>query len=347
MKSRSILVASGAIVIALLATVLYSSNPNSTHENRVRVAFLANVGHAIPIIGSEKGFFQDAIGDQIKIESSVFDSGPQIIESMYSKSIDLAYVGPGPALNGFLKSNGDGIKILSGAASGGSSLVIKPESGITSIKDFSGKRIATPQIGNSQDVSFRNYLEKNGLKSVEKGGDVYVINIQNPDIYTLFSKGDIDGAWVPEPWASRLVLELNGTRLFHEEDLWPDKKFSSVVLIGRTDYIVNNPEVVNRWITTNENTAEWINKNPNDTQIIFNQFLKKTMGKTIRDDVLSESFANIQITSDPLKDSIFIFAENANHLGYFGRHGYNLDGLFYDSHDQLELKEAKITNGKT
>lgn len=347
MKSRSIIIASGAIVIALIATVFYSANPNSTHENRIRVAFLANVGHAIPIIGSEKGFFQDALGDQVKIETSVFDSGPQIIESMFSKSVDLAYVGPGPALNGFLKTNGQGIKILSGAASGGTSLVIHPMSGIKSVNDFPGKRIASPQIGNSQDVSLRSYLEQNGLKPVEKGGSVYVINIQNPDIYTLFSKGDIDGAWVPEPWASRLVLELNGTRLFHEEELWPDGKFSSAVLIGRDDYVKSHPEIVTQWITTNEKTADWINKNPDDTKMIFNQFLKKTLGKSLRENILNESFSNIQITSDPLKESIFTFAENSNHLGYLGRHGYNLDGLFYDTNDKLELKEVQIPNGKT
>lgn len=346
MKNRSAIVAVSAIVIAILASLFYTTNHVSTHENKIRVAFLANVGHAAPIIGSEKGFFQEAIGDQIKIQTNVFDSGPQVIESMFSKSIDLAYVGPGPALNGFLKTNGQGIKILSGAASGGSSLIATKKSHITSVNDFSGKKIAAPQIGNSQDVSLRQYVEKNGLKPVEKGGTVFIINVPNPDIFTLFSKGDIDAAWVPEPWASRLVLELNGTRLFNEEELWPDKKFSSVVLIARTDYIQNHPDLIDKWLYANQKTIDWINKNPKDTELIFNSFLKKTMGKTIREDVVKESFSNILITSDPLKESIYTFANNANTLGYFGRHGYDLTGLFYEDTDSKNM-EIITQNGKT
>lgn len=347
MKTRSIIVATGAVVIALLTIVFYSGNTSSTHENKVRVALFANVGHAAPIIGLEKGFFKYTIGDQTAIEYSVFDSGPQVIEAMFSNSIDLGYVGPGPALNGFLKSNGEKIKILSGAASGGSSFVVSPKSQIKSVKDFSGKKIASPQIGNSQDVSLRQYLEQNGLKPVEKGGTVYVINIQNPDIYTLFSKGDLDAAWVPEPWASRLVLELNGTRLFHEEDLWPDKKFSTVLLIGRTDFIKNHPNITHDWIEAHQKSIDWINKNPNDTQTIFNQFLKKSTGKTLPENILRESFSNIQFTSDPLKESVLTFAKRAYDLGYLGRHGYNLDGLFYDTEVESIIEEIVTDNGKT
>lgn len=335
MKTRSAIIVAGVITAAVFAILSYSVTTNYTHENRVRVAIFANVGHAGPIIGLEKGFFQDAIGDQTNIEYSVFDSGPQVIESMFANSIDLGYVGPGPALNGFLKSNGEGIKILSGSASGGSSLVVSPKSQIKSVQDFSGKKIAAPQIGNTQDVSLRQYIGEHGLKPVEKGGTVYVINIQNPDIYTLFSKGDIDGAWVPEPWASRLVLELNGTRLFHEEDLWPDKRFSTVLLIGRTDFIKNHPEIINEWIEANQKSIEWINKNPNDAKIIFNQFLKKSTGKILPANILNESFSNIEFTSDPIKDSVIIFAKRADDLGYLGRHGYSLDGFFYDEPKEL------------
>lgn len=347
MKARSTIIITGSIAISLLAAMLYSGNiSNPVHENRIRVAFFANVGHAVPIIGLEKGFFRETLGDQVQIQSHVFDSGPQVIEAMFSNSIDLAYVGPGPALNGFLKTGGHGIKILAGAASGGSSLIVYDNS-INSIDDFPGKKIAAPQIGNSQDVSLRTYIQQNGLKPAEKGGSVYIIDIQNPDIYTLFSKGDINAAWVPEPWASRLVLELNGTRLFNEKILWPEEKFSSVVLIARSDYIANNPDIINQWISVNTETVNWINKNPNETQSIFNDFLRKTMGKALRDDVLKESFSNIQFISDPLRESILTFAYNANDLGYFGRHGYDLDGLFYEHADSINLKEVLSENDKT
>ena len=141
---------------------------------------------------------------------------------------DRAYVGPGPVINGYLKSNGDALKILAGAADGGASLVAQKDSGLDLIANFDGKRIAAPQISNTQDVSLRHYLSSNGLKPVETGGTVYVLNISNPDIFTLFAKGDIDGAWVPEPWATMLVQELDGVRVFNESKFWPDEELSLI-----------------------------------------------------------------------------------------------------------------------
>ena len=189
----------------------------------------------------EKGFFETSMENTTKIETRVFDSGPQAIESLFANSIDLAYVGPGPAINGFLNSENHNVKILAGAASGGASFIVHPESEINSASDFDGKKIAAPQIGNTQDVSLRHYLSEHGLKTADKGGSVIVYNIPNPDIYTLFVKGDIDGAWVAEPWATILETELNGIRLFHEEELWPNHEFASVLLIANADYVEKNP----------------------------------------------------------------------------------------------------------
>ena len=143
-----------------------------------------------------KGIFAEHLGEDVKIETKVFDSGPQAIESLFANSVDLAYVGPGPAINGFLNSNNQNVKILAGAASGGASFIVHPDSEINSAADFAGKKIAAPQIGNTQDVSLRHFLAENQLKPAEKGGNVVVYNIPNPDIYTLFVKGDIDGAWL-------------------------------------------------------------------------------------------------------------------------------------------------------
>jgi len=186
------------MIIAVAVIVVLTGNYSETSQDKLRVAFFPSIGHAVPIVGLENGIFQEEIGEQIKIETKIFDSGPQVIESIFAGSIDIAYVGPGPVINGFLKSDGMDIKILSGAASGGASFIIQPNSGLDSFENFDGKRIASPQISNSQDVSLRHYLASNGLKPVEKGGTVFVLNISNPDIYTLFAKGDIDGAWVPK-----------------------------------------------------------------------------------------------------------------------------------------------------
>ncbi|MGI0010769.1 MAG: ABC transporter substrate-binding protein, partial [Nitrosopumilaceae archaeon] len=172
-----------AIVVVIFATGI--SQSNSSEENIVRVAFFPNIGHSIAIVGTEKGIFSEKLGNQTRIETRLFDSGPQVIESMFANEIDIAYVGPGPAINGFLKSDGKALKILAGAASGGVSVIVHPDSGIKSVADLSGKRIAAPQIGNTQDVSLRNFLYQNNLRPAEKGGSVYVINVVNPDIFTL------------------------------------------------------------------------------------------------------------------------------------------------------------------
>lgn len=328
--------------LAVIITVLVVSS-NLTHEvtaeNKIRVAFFPNINHIVPIVGMENGFFSKNM-EGTEIETRLFDSGPQVIESMFSNSIDIGYVGPGPAINGFLQSKNNGIQIISGAASNGVSFVVHPNSQIKSAKDLNGKRLAAPLIGNTQDISLRTYLYENGLQSAEKGGTVYVFNLENAEIYTLFAKGDIDGAWVPEPWASRLVLELGGIRLFNEEDLWPQKQFASVVLIARSDFLKKHPEIVSKWLKANAETVNWVNENPDQSKIIFNQFLKKTLGKSLKANIIDEAFSHIQITTDPQIDSIYTFAEHAYSIGYLGRQGYNLDGIFHDT----ELVENLVEN---
>ena len=331
MKILGMAVGGIVVIVAIAITITFFSDSDQINQDKIRVAFFPSIGHIIPIVGLEEKIFEKGIGEEKQIETKLFDSGPQVIESIFSGSIDVAYVGPGPIINGFLKSDGKDIKILSGAASGGASFIIQPNSGLESLENFDGKRIASPQISNSQDVSLRHYLESHGLKSVEKGGTVFVLNISNPDIYTLFAKGDIDGAWVPEPWATMLVQELDGIRLFNEEKLWPNEEFASVLLIVRTEYLENNPETVQKWVESHEKTVTWINSNPNKSKSLFSNFLVDYMGKSLPTKIIDESFSNISITSDPIKNSVIIFAERADSLGYLGRSGYNLDGIFYNA----------------
>jgi NitT/TauT family transport system substrate-binding protein len=339
MKMRSVVLA-GVGVMALVITIGAAlDSSKQTSENTIRVAFFPNIGHAIPIVGLDRGIFEDNFGNATTIEQKLFFSGPQVIETLFSKSIDLAYVGPGPAINGFLKSENHDVIILSGAATGGASFIVHPDSQINSVDDFAGKRIAAPQIGNSQDVSLRNYLSENGLKPYQKGGTVIVLNISNPDIYTLFTKGEIDAAWIPEPWATILVQELNGKRLFYEEELWPENKFASVLLIGRQEYVAAHPEVVATWLESHQQTANWINEHPQETRIIFNQFMLNTLGQTLSDNVVDEALENLVITTDSVNDSIYTFAQRADSLGYLGRDGYTLDGIFFDRASNESLEE--------
>jgi NitT/TauT family transport system substrate-binding protein len=340
MKIRSAIYTGAGVTVAIILVVTFFGY-ETTQQEKIRLAYFPNISHVVPIVGLETGIFEKEFGNQTIIETKLFDSGPEVIESMFADTIDIAYVGPGPAIHGFLHSKNNNMKILAIAASGGASFVVHPDSEIKSVNDFSGKRIAAPQIGNTQDVSLRSYLKDQGLKPVEKGGTVYILDIANPEIYTLFSKGDIDAAWVPEPLATILVQQLGGIRLFYEEDLWPQKKFASVVLIARSDYIQQNPMIIQALINSHVKTIEWINQHPDETKKIFNQFRQKTLGKPIPDSILNEAFSNIKITSEPLDETIYTFAERAHSLGYLGRESYNLDGIFYNNGSNNNLQEPR------
>ena len=340
MKTRSIVSVGIAGIILMMVTGITLNSGDTSHDNKLRIAYFPNISHAIPIVGMEKGFFDKSIGDEIKIETRVFDSGPQAIESLFANSIDLAYVGPGPAIIGFLNSENHNVKIIAGSASGGASFIVHPSSTIKSASDFEGKKIAAPQIGNTQDVSLRHYLSENGLKTAEKGGSVIVYNIPNPDIYTLFVKGDIDGAWVAEPWATILETELDGNRLFHEEELWPNNEFASVLLIANVDYVEKNHKLISDLLISHHETADWINQNPVETRILFNNFLKSHLGQSLSDEVVDIALSNIVITADPLLDSVYSFAEKADALGYLGRNGYDLSGIFYRLDSNPDSEES-------
>jgi len=341
MKIR-LIISAGVVGIILLSVLGISlSSSETTHENKLRIAYFPNIGHAIPVVGIEHGIFAEYLGDDVAIETRVFDSGPQAIEALFANSVDVAYVGPGPAINGFLNSENNNIKILAGAASGGASFIVHPDSEINIASDFAGKKIAAPQIGNTQDVSLRHYLSENGLKPAEKGGSVVVYNIANPDIYTLFVKGEIDGAWVAEPWATILESELNGVRLFHEEELWPNEEFASVLLIGNIDYVDKNKTLLGDFIRAHHETVIWIQTNPKDTRIVFNDFLDSHFGQSLSDDVVDVALSNILITADPKPASVFSFAEKADTLGYLGRNGYDLSELFY-SFDTNSIPEDDL-----
>lgn len=324
---RRILLGVGVLAVLLTWYALQQSAEQT--GDKVRVAFFPNVGHAVPAITTHLGTFYEGTNKTDQIEVLLFDSGPQAIEALFSRSIDMAYLGPGPAINGFLKSEADPIRILAGAAGGGSSMIIHPDSDITTPEDLAGTRVAAPQIGNTQDISLRTYISDHGMDTAERGGEVVVLNIANPDIYTLFAKGEVDAAWVPEPWATMLISDLDGIRLFHEEDLWDEGTFASVILVAREEFVQNNPDIVKRWLQAHHTTIEWINDNPEQARDAFNEYIKASLGKPFPDHIVDESLANIQFTSDPLPDTIDVFAQRAHTLGYLGRGDYSLDGLYY------------------
>ncbi|MBI5288419.1 MAG: ABC transporter substrate-binding protein, partial [Chloroflexi bacterium] len=191
----------------------------------LRLGYFPNVTHTQPQVGLAKGFFADALGANVTIETKTFNAGPDVITALFAGEIDASYIGPNPAINGYVKSDGKELRIIAGATSGGARLIVRPGANIATAADFANKKIASPQLGNTQDVALRTWLASNGLNAKEQGGNVQVLPTANADQLTLFQNGDIDGAWAPEPWATRLEQEAGGVEFLDEKDLWPDGKF--------------------------------------------------------------------------------------------------------------------------
>ena len=305
-----------------------NNNGLNSQSRTLRIGYFPNLNHAQAVIGLQQdGDFQKILNTNsndttkdVRVESFVFNAGPSAIEALFGGQIDVAYVGPNPAINGYLASNGQGLRVISGAASGGASFVIRNDSGIKSVNDLGGKKFASPQLGNTQDVSLRKYLVDNGFNTVDNGGNVTVVPVTPADILTLMLKNEIDGAWVPEPWATRLVKEANARIFVDERELWsPDGKFVTANIIARTDYLNENPDIVKQFLQAHINKTIWINENK-DQEVItaFNGALKKITGKTIPDDEIRDALTRLEFTFDPVEESLFKMADNAYELGYLG-----------------------------
>ncbi len=280
------------------------------------------------MIGIGNGDFQKVLGTHVEIKPFIFNAGPSAIEALFAKQIDATYVGPNPAINGYVISEGKDVRIISGATSGGAVFVIRGDTGITSTSDFANKKFASPQLGNTQDVALRNYLLEHGYKTVENQGNVNILPAKNSDILTLFLKKDIDGAWVPEPWGERLIKDANGKLFLDERDLWPDGKFVTGLILVRTDYLQQNPDVIENLLKAHIEETERINDNKAEAVKTFNTELKKITGQTIPEDVLQQSLTRLEFTYDPIQQSLYKSADDAFKLGFLGDTKPDLSNIF-------------------
>jgi NitT/TauT family transport system substrate-binding protein len=293
---------------------------------RLRLAYFPNVTHAPALVGVAQGEFQKALGN-VRLETKVVNAGPEAMEALLAGEIDVAYVGPSPAINTYLKSGGTALRILAGACSGGAALVARGDSTVRSIRDLDGKRIAVPQLGGTQDVSARHFMNVNGLKSLDKGGTVEVMPVKNPDILALFKRKQIDAAWVPEPWASRLVKEAGGVVVVDERDLWPDRKFTTTVVVARRAYLESKPKAVEALLGAHLNVTTWLTEHGQEGQKVANAELKRLTGKPLADDVMASSWERVAFTSDPIRTSIESFVQAAAEAGYL-KGDLNVTNLF-------------------
>src|SRR5437879_8318912 len=247
----------------------------------IRVGGFPNSTHAQAMVGKANGWFDKAMGPNVKVQWTSFNAGASTIEALFAGAIDMTYVGPNPAINGYVRSNGEAVRVVAGAASGGASLIVRNDSGIQKPEDFHGKRVASPQFGNTQDVALRNWLKSHGMKTNDKGGDVQIMPMANPDQLTLFLKKDLDAAWAPEPWATRLIREGNGRLFVDERSLWPQGQFISCHLIVSTKYLRDHPDVVKNWIRAHVELTDWINGHLPQAKKILNQQIQRETGKAL------------------------------------------------------------------
>src|SRR4029077_6008211 len=243
-------------------------------------------------------------------------------------ALDITYIGPNPAITGYVRSRGEALRVVAGGTSGGAALVLRNDSGIQKPEDFRGKRVASPQMGNTQDVALRAWLQAHGMKSADKGGDVQLIPLANPDQLTLFLQKQLDASWAPEPWATRLIHEGNAHMFLDERDLWPQKQFVITHLIVGTKFLREHPDVVKKWIAANVDLTDWINAHVPEAKTILNQQLQKETGKALSPTVLDEAFGRLQITYDPLRSSLLTSAQSAYDAGFLGKQMPDLSRLY-------------------
>ncbi|MEV0774197.1 aliphatic sulfonate ABC transporter substrate-binding protein [Streptomyces sp. NPDC050428] len=280
----------------------------------VRIGYFANITHATALVGLQEGLIQKELGGT-KIKPQVFNAGPSEIEALNAGAIDIGWIGPSPSINGFTKSKGQNLRIISGSASGGVSLVVNPKK-IKSLDDLKGKRIATPQLGNTQDVALLNYLSEKGLKvDTNTGkGDVTVIRQDNKQIPGSFESGSLDGAWVPEPTASKLVAS-GGSVLLDEKKLWKDGKFVITNVIVSQKFLKEHPDVVEAVLRGSVKTNAWINENPDEAKAAANAKLKADSGAALPAEVIDPAWKNVDVTDDPLAATLSQSSEHAVKAG--------------------------------
>lgn len=308
----------------------------------MRVGAFPNITHPQAMVGKANGYFEKAMGPNVKIDWKSFNAGPSAIEALFAGAIDMTYIGPNPTINGYVRSQGEALRVVAGSASGGAALVVRADSGIERPEDFHGKKVASPQQGNTQDVALRAWLKAHGMKSTDKGGDVQVMPMANPDQLTLFLKKELDAAWAPEPWATRLIRDGNGRLFLDERDLWPKGQFVVTNLIVSKRFLQEHPDLVKNWLRANVELTEWINGHLPDAKKLINQQIQKETGKALSAGLLDEAFTRIEVTYDPLRNTLLTSARSAFDAGFLGRQMPDLSRLY----DLTLLNQVLAEKGK-
>ena len=307
-----------AVSVAGIGTAAASSRNGAIKQKSsdpvsVRLGYFPNVTHAPALVGVEGGIFAKDLGKNT-LAVKTFNAGPEEVTALLAGALDIGYIGPNPSVNAYVQSNGQAVRVVGGATSGGAYLVVKPD--ITKAADLKGKRVASPQLGNTQDVALRSWLKKQGLKTdTQGGGDVSIVPQDNALTLDAFKQGQIAGAWVPEPWATRLVTEGGGKILVDEKTLWPGGKFVTTNIIVRKQFLDEHPDVVKQVLQGNLDAIDFIKANRATAEQYVGTQIQKITGKPIAPNLVTASFDNLQFTPDPLPQTLQQSAKDAVSVG--------------------------------
>ena len=303
----------GAVVATLGMSACGSdSRAAGVRPEEVRLGYFPNLTHATAIVADKEGFFAKHLG-ATKLTVSTFNAGPGAMEALKSGAIDATYVGPGPATNAYINSDGQAVTVVAGAATGGSSLVVDPS--VRSAADLRGKKVSTPSLGNTQDIALRHWLSKQGLQTdLQGGGDVNILPQENAQILEAFTQKLIVAAWVPEPYATRMV-QAGGKVLVDEHDLWPQGRFATTVLAVSTDFLKEHPATVKALLAGHLDATEFVAKNPAKAQSDVANLIATLSGKPLKDAVIAAAWKQLEFTVDPVSSSLVAGAQHAHEIG--------------------------------
>jgi NitT/TauT family transport system substrate-binding protein len=282
-------------------TVRVGHFPNVTHVQGLVAQHLSRTGH---------GWFEERLGKDVKMEWYIYNAGPSAMEAILADSIDLTYVGPSPALNAYAKSQGEEIRIIAGAAAGGAALVVQPDSGLTKPADFRGKTIATPQLGNTQDVACRAWLANGGLKITQTGGEVFIVPTPNPDQFALFQSKKLDAVWTVEPWVSRLERHAGGKVLVEQS------KESITVLVSSVKFLKTKRDLAKKLLQAHRELTEWILAHPEEAKQMVRQELAAETKAEVSADLIAQAWKRIVLTPEASIDEYHQFVANAQRAGF-------------------------------
>jgi NitT/TauT family transport system substrate-binding protein len=280
----------------------------------LRFGYFPNLTHATALVGVQKGFLANALGSNVTLENHTYNAGPEEVTSLLSGALDAGFLGPNPAVNAYLQSHGEAVRIIAGGTSGGALLVVKPS--IAAPADLRGKKLADPQLGGTQDIALRWYLKSQGFSTdAAGGGDVHIEPQDNATTLNAFRQGQVDGAWLPEPWATRLIVEGGAKVLVDERDLWPGGRFITTNLVVRTEFLKAHPTTIHKLLEGLYTTNAYLNSNPAESQATANAAIAKVSGKALATNIVTGAWPHMAFTLDPLAATLKASADHQQKLG--------------------------------